>query len=385
MKVGILGLAQTKFGELWNKSLYDLLEESQYRALQDAGIEPKDIDGIFTGNMCGSIFSNQTNIASIASDILNRNISSIVVEGACASGGLALRAGILAIESGYHDIVLVNGVEKMTDIDSKDGVHGLSSALSQDWEHISGATFPGLIAMISRLYMHKYNLTRDQLSHVSVQNHSNGLLNKKAHFRKSITIDSVNNSTVIADPLTLLDCSPVSDGAASVILCSERFAKNLNKELVYIIGSGNATDSLAMSQRDNLIEWNATKVAAKRALGMAKINIEDIGVVEVHDAFSILQILGLEDLGFFEKGSAGKFIQDNLTSLNSKLPVNPSGGLKSRGHPVGATGVAQIVEIASQLYNRCGDRQINNNIKIGMTHNVGGAGANVVVHVLKRE
>ncbi|MCK4518039.1 thiolase domain-containing protein, partial [Candidatus Babeliales bacterium] len=359
MKIAVLGAAQTKFGELWDKSLGDLLAESQLAALADAGIKPIQIDAIFTGNMCAGLFENQLNLGGMASEILNINVESTVVEGACASGGLALRAGIRAIESGQAKIVLVNGVEKMTDISCEGGsgecvASGLMAAASQETEYFHGATFPALNAMLARLYMETYGLTREQLACVSVQNHANGFLNPHAHLRKKITIDHVINAQVIADPLTMLDCSPVSDGAASIVLCSEQIAENFTQNPVFIIGSGQASDTLQLCARDDLLSWKATQLAAKQAYGQAGVGPRNIDLAEIHDGFSIVQILALEDLGFFEKGTAGKAIEAGEISLNSKLSINPSGGLKSKGHPVGATGVGQAVEIVQQLRSNCG-------------------------------
>jgi len=368
MKVAIIGAANTKFGELWKKSLTDLLAESQLAAIADAKISVDQIDAIFTGNMCAGIFSNQSNVGAIASSILNLNVESYVVQGACASGGLALRAGINAIKSGEAEVVLVNGVEKMTDVGSEKVLSGLSSAASFDWEQIHGATFPVLNAMIARFYMKTYGLTREQLAQVSVQNHENGFLNPKAHLRKKVTVEDVLNSPMVADPLTLLDCSPISDGAASLILCSEKFlAKRPEVTPVFITGSACATDTLILDERKSLLEWKATQIAAKKAYKQAGVSPEKIDVVELHDAFSIVQILSLKDLGLSEKN----------------LVVNPSGGLKSRGHPVGATGVAQAVEIVNQLHGSCGERQVKD-AKVGLTHNVGGCGSTVVVNVFEK-
>jgi acetyl-CoA C-acetyltransferase len=372
MKIGILGVGQTKFGEHWNKSLKDLLAESQFAAIEDANntgakISVDQIDEIFTGNMCSKIFSNQSNLGSMASEILNVNVPSTVVESACASGGLAIYSAIRAIESGRAEIVLVNGVEKMTDVDSFTVTTGLAGACDEH-EQFNGATFPGLCAMIARLYMEKYGLTREELALVSVKNHENGFLNEYAHFRKKITIKDVVNSPMIADPLTLLDCSPVSDGAASIILCSEEFLASISPlggDMPCIIGSGFATDTVSICARDNLIEWKATQIAAKKAYEMAKIKPGNVDFVELHDGFSIVQLLAIEDLGFCKKGNALKIIEE-------KNFINLSGGLKSRGHPVGATGVAQAVDIV---------RQLRKNGGIGLTHNVGGAGSSVLVHV----
>jgi acetyl-CoA C-acetyltransferase len=363
VKVSVLGISQTKFGELWNKSLSCLLAESQFTAIDDAKISVDQIDAIFTGNMCAGLFSNQNNIGALAAQILNFKGPSYSVEGACASGGLALYAGIEAIESGRAQIVLVNGVEKMTDFGSEETTKGLSAACHEH-EQMQGATFPGMCAMIARLYMHTYGLTREELAMVSVQSHLNGFVNPNAHIRKKISVADVINAPMVADPLTLLDCSPISDGAASIILCS----KKISPKKIFITGSAMATDTILLADRKDLLSWPSTQKAALTALTMASKKISDIDVVELHDGFSIVQLLALEDLGFCKKGTAFKEKQNVL--------INPSGGLKSRGHPVGATGIVQAVEIVKQLQK---------NSKVGLTHNVGGCGTTSVVHIFERE
>lgn len=383
MKVAVLGVGLTKFGELWDKSLTDLLAESQRAALRDADLKPTDIDTIFTGNMCAKSFANQGNLGALAAQVLNINVPSTVLGGECASGGLALRAAISAIESGFAKVVLVNGVEKMTDVSSVQATTGLMAAASAEWELFHGATFPSLIAMVARLYMDRYGLTREELAAVSVQNHENGALNPYAHLQRAITKEHVLNSPMVADPLTLFDCSPVSDGAASVIVAREDVAKKLGKDCVFVVGSGQATDKLVLTERDDLLTWKANQLAAQAAYEMAGIGPQDIDIAELHDGFSIVQILSFEDLGFCKKGEGGKKIARGQTSLRSDQPINTSGGLKSRGHPVGATGVAQIVEVVNQLRGRCGQRQVDG-ARIGLTHNVGGAGSSVVVHIFQR-
>ena len=380
MKIAVVGAYQTKFGELWHQGIEDLLAESSLGSLDDARILPKDVDAIFTGNMCAGALSGQCNLGGISAQILNSNASSTVVEGACASGGLAIRAGIAAIESGQANVVLVNGVEKLTDDDPATLAAAMMMAASQELEYFHGATFPGLVAMIARRYMHELGLTRQQLSAVSVQSHENAIKNPVAHVRRKISIDDVARASMVADPLTLLDCSPVSDGAASIVLCCAEYASKLSLDAVFIIGSASASDCLTLAQREDLLSWRSTRLATQRALAEAKVGLDQVNLVELHDAFSILQIISLEDMGFFERGEAAAAIFDGKTSLNSKLPVNPSGGLKAKGHPVGATGVGQAVEVVNQLRERCGERQVVN-AKIGLTHNVGGCGTVASVHV----
>jgi len=388
MKIAVIGIGYTKFGELWDKSLLDLLAESQIKALQNAQINPNSIDAIFTGNMCGESLNGQQNLGAAAADILNLTIPSTRIEAACASGGLALHAGISAIQSGMADVVLVNGVEKMTDSNPYDVTSSLMTAASSELEQFVGASFPALFALIARMYMHEFKLSNEALAQVSVKNHSNGTLNPIAHIKKCITIQDVLNSPKVADPLTLLDCSPMSDGAASIVLASETFVKKVQKNLkhppVFITASTIVSDTLALSERESLLECKASRLAAQQAYEMAGIKPQDINLAEVHDAFSISELLALEDLGFCPKGQAADFTSSGKTSLNGSLPINTSGGLKSRGHPVGATGIAQVVEIVSQLRNECQARQIKN-AKIGLTHNMGGIGSSVAVHIFKRE
>jgi acetyl-CoA C-acetyltransferase len=354
VEIYVLGVGQTKFGELWSESLTDLLATSQLAAIDDAKIAPCDIDAIFTGTMCASLFCNQSNVGSLSSEILGVSCPSTVVEGACASGGLALRAGVMAILSGQAETVLVNGVEKMTDTNLYDVTSGLASA-AHPWEQNQGVTFPALNALITRMYMEKYGLTREELAMVSVKNHENGFTNPYAHLRKKITVEDVINAPMVADPLTLLDCSPVSDGAASIILSSKT---NFSKSNIKLISSGQANDVLLLSEREDLLSWKSTKEAGAMAYKMAGVSPGDIDIVELHDGFSITQILALQDLYL----------------SNKKLTINPSGGLKSRGHPVGATGVVQAVEIVKNL----------NTNQVGLTHNVGGCGAVCAVHIFKR-
>ncbi|HBS48495.1 TPA: thiolase domain-containing protein [Candidatus Dependentiae bacterium] len=386
MKIGVLGIGCTKFGEHWDKSISDLLTISQFQALKDAGISPEQIDSIFVGNMNSAIFSGQVHLGVIAAEMFNLNIPAYSVESACASGGVAIRNGVMAILSGMAEVVMVSGVEKMTDVTSEEVTTALMSAASEELETFGGATFPALNALVAQNYISKYGLTRKQLASVSIKNHKHGSLNPNAHFKREINLDDVLNSPIISDPFTVLDCSPVSDGAATVILCSDSFAKKINKKLVNIVASGMAVDSLSLQNRENLTSMKATRLAADQACKSADLNPKDINVVELHDAFSILEIIALEDLGFFAKGEAGKATEEGKTYFDSNfgLAVNPSGGLKAKGHPVGATGVSQVVEITKQLRGECDKNQVKD-ARVGLTHNMGGCGASVVVHILKKE
>jgi len=384
MKIAVIGTASTAYGEWWDKSLRQLLAESQLTALTDAGLAPQEIQAIFVANMCAGQLSSQVNIGALATNILGLHIPGTRIEGACASGGLALRAGIAAIESGRADVVMVSGVEKMSDVSHAQGTQSLMSATCYETEGFVGATFPALFALVTRAYMHRFGITREHLAMVSVKNHKNGALNPRAHFRKEITIQDVLQSSYVADPLTLLDCSPMSDGAATVIISTPEFAKKIGKLNVSIIGSGQASDTLALSQRETFTEFKATQHAAQNAFMIAGVTHKDIDLVEVHDAFTMAEIIALEDLGFFEHGQAGHATVAGKTSLQSNLPVNASGGLKAKGHPVGATGIGQVVELTEQLHGRCGARQVHN-ARIGLAHSMGGLGSTVTVHILAQD
>lgn len=382
-KVAIIGIGMTKFGHHWDRDLVNLSVEAGSKSIRDAGIHQKDIQALYVGTMSGGLFVNQEHLGSMISDYAGfKNIPSTRVEAACASGGLALRQAYLDIKSGNSDIVVAGGVEKMTDIGSHSITKVLATASDTEREAAFGATFPGLYAMMAKLHMHKYKTTEEQLAQVSVKNHKNALHNKYAQFQKEISVQDVLNSPLIADPLKLLDASPITDGAASVVLASEKKAKELCDTPIWISGSGHATDSISLHDRDDLLTLKASVVAAKQAYLQAKVTPRDIQVAEVHDCFTIAELLAVEDLGFVKKGESGKFIESGETEIGSKLPVNTSGGLKAKGHPVGASGIAQVIEAVLQLRGDAGKR--NTNAEIALTHNVGGSGGTSVVHILKR-
>jgi len=381
-EVAIIGLGMNKWGELWEKSLRDIFTEAALEAIKDSGVD--HIDSMYVGCMSSGLFVDQEHLASLLADYLGVTpIPSARVESACASGGLAVRMGFLDVASGMSDIVLVGGVEKMTDVSVDGATFALSTAADQEYEVYQGITFPGLYAMMARAHMHKYGTTREQLAQVAVKNHYHGSMNPLAQFPQRITVDNVVKSVMVADPLRILDCSPITDGAAAVILCSLDLAKNISKKpLIKIIGSGHATDTIALHSRNDLTELRATQRAAERAYKMANKKPEDIDLVEVHDCFTIAEICVIETLGFVEKGKGGKATEDGITTLGGKIPVNTSGGLKSKGHPVGATGVAQVVEIVKQLRGEAGQRQVKN-AKVGMTQNMGGSGGSTLVHIME--
>jgi acetyl-CoA C-acetyltransferase len=381
-RVAVVGIGLTKFGELWDHSFSDLFVEAGSNAIIDAGIDGKDIDGIYMGNMSGGRFVNQEHIASLIADHAGLNpIPATRIEAACASGGLAVRQGVMAVASGMHEVVVVGGAEKMTDITSEKVTQTLVTAADQEWEAFLGMTFPGLYALMARRHMHEFGTTRDQLAQVSVKNHSNAKHNPFAQFRVEITVEQVLNSAMVADPLTLLDCSPITDGAACIILTTEEKAKEFNDSPVFISGAGQSTSTISLHDRESMTVSDATINAGKMAYKSAKKVPKDIDVAEVHDCFTIAELLGIEGLGFCEIGEGGQFTEDGETFIGGKIPVNTSGGLKAKGHPVGATGVAQIVEIVQQLRGEAGKRQVN--AEVGLTHNVGGSGGTAAVHILE--
>ncbi|MFQ6137066.1 MAG: thiolase domain-containing protein [Candidatus Hydrothermarchaeales archaeon] len=383
MRVAVIGLGLTKFGEQWDTSFSDLFVEAGANAIQDAGIDGKDIQAIFVGNMSGGRFIDQEHISSLIAGHAGLNpIPSTRVEAACASGGVALKEGVMAIESGFHDLVVVGGVEKMTDIMTERITQTLALAADQEWEAFLGMTFPGLYALIARRHMYIFGTTREQLALVAVKNHANAKHNPKAQFRFDITIEDVLNSTLVADPLRLLDCSPITDGAACLVLASERKAKEFTDSPVYITGSGQASSPIALHDRERIEVLDATINAGRVAYKMAGKKPGDMGVAEVHDAFTIGEICAIEGLGFCEIGDGGKMAEEGETQIGGRIPVNTSGGLKAKGHPVGATGVAQAIEIATQLRGEAGKRQVD--ADVGLSHNVGGSGGTAIVHILEK-
>ena len=383
--VAVIGIGVTKFGELWDKSFRQLTAEAGAKALLDSGIAGGDIDAMYIGSMSSGRFVGQEHIGALVADaagLSHLHIPSTRVEGACASGSLAVREGYLSIASGINDVVVVGGIEKMNDVSGEAATETLATAADQEWESFFGVTFPGLYALMARRHMYEFGTTKEQLAQVAVKNHSNGALNPNAQYQKEIKIETVLNATVVADPLGLFDCSPVTDGAASIVLCAAEKAKKFTDNAVKIIGSGQGSDTLALHARDKITTLEATVHAAKKAYNQAKIKPSDINVAEVHDCFTIAEIMAIEDLGFVKKGEGGKAVQNKISTLDGEIPINTSGGLKAKGHPVGATGVAQIVEIVQQLRDTADKRQVKN-ANIGLAHNVGGSGATAVVHILE--
>ncbi len=380
--VAVVGTGMTKFGELWGQSIRDIFVEAAQQAIADSGVD--HIDSLYVGSMSPGLFVNQEHLGAVMADYLGVNpIPATRVESACASGGVAFRQAFLEVASGASDIVLAGGVEKMTD--GADVTDVLAAAADQEYEVYHGITFPGLYAMIAKAHMHQYGTTREQLAAVAVKNHRNGVKNPNAQFRSEVSLAQVMSSTMVADPLRLLDCSPVSDGAAAVIVASLDVARKLNKNFVKVIASAQASDTIALHGRESITTFKAVVEASKKAYKIANLRPADINLVEVHDCFTIAEIVVSEDLGFFEKGKGGEAAKQGLTAIEGgRIPINTSGGLKAKGHPVGATGIAQIIELYEQLTSQAGTRQVKN-VRRGMAQNMGGSGASCVIHILEAQ
>jgi acetyl-CoA C-acetyltransferase len=385
-EVAIVGIGCTKFGEMWDKSFRDLFIEAGLMALEDAGMSGAHVEALYGGNMSSGIFIEQEHVGALIADysgLISNSVPSTRVEAACASGGLALRSGIIAVASEYHDIVISAGIEKMTDVGPEKAMDALAAASDREWEAAIGATFPGLYAMMARAHMNEFGTTREQLAQVAVKNHYHGSMNPKAQFRNRITIDAVISSPLVADPLRLFDCSPITDGAAAVILVPAERAREFTDTPIYVKAAAQASDTISLHDRRSLTSIDATRIAADRAFKTARLQRSNIDVAEVHDCFTIAEIMAIEDLAFFEKGRGGPATLAGETAIGGKIPINTSGGLKACGHPVGATGIKQAVEIVEQLRGTAGKRQVEG-AEVGLTHNVGGTGGTVVVHILAR-
>jgi len=380
-RVAIVGVGYTKFGEQWERSLRDLSTEAGAFALADSKLDGKDIQALYVGNMSAGRFIGQEHLGALAADHAGLTpIPATRFEAACASGALAFKNACIAIESGRHDVIMAAGAEKMTDLKGTDAIATLMGAGDQEWESSIGLTFTGLYALIARRHMARYGTTREQMAMVSVNNHKNGILNERAQFRYDVTVDQVLKSPMISDPLTLLDCSPITDGAAAVILASEDVARKLENP-IWVLSTQQATDALALHDRASLTELNATRVAARKAYQETGLGHKDIDIAEVHDCFSINEIIALEDLGFCEKGQGGRFVEEGRMARGGEIPTNTTGGLKSVGHPVGATGIRQLADLTMQLRGNYGPMQVSG-VNIGLALNIGGSGATAVVSIL---
>jgi len=381
----IVSAGLSKFGVREGVYARELFAEAAREAFERCpDLSPKkDIKALFVGQMSES-FEHQSHVAPMIADwtgLLPK--PAFHLEAACASSGVALRCAIMAIQSGTCDIVLVGGVEKMTNIPTVGATGILAMASDFPFEQWNGISFPGLFALMATAHMAKYGTTVEQLAKVAVKNHDNGALNPKAHLQRKITVQDVLSSRVVAWPLKLYDCSLVSDGASCLVLVAPKLARKFTDTPVHIVGSGQAQDTLALFERDDLTTMSVTKIAAKKAYDMARVQPKQVDVAEVHDCFTIAEIMAYEALGFCKPGKGGSLVDQGVTNLGGKIPVNTSGGLKSKGHPVGATGTAQACEIYLQLTGQADRRQVNG-AEIGLTQNVGGSASTGVVHVYRR-
>ena len=384
--VSIVSAGLSKFGRhegLYARELFSYAAKEAFDRCPK--LDPKrDIKAMFIGHM-GESYEHQGHTGSIMADWAGlAGVPSTRTEAACASSGAALRSGIYAVLSGLADTVIVGGVEKMTHRSTAEVTEYLAMASDYPFEQFHGITFPGLFALMATAHMHAYGTTQEQMAKVAVKNHHNASLNPKAHLQKEITLENVLTSKVIAWPLKMYDCSLITDGASCIILTKPELARKFTDQPVQIIGSGQASDTIGLYERKSLTSLQSAKTAAKQAYDMAALKPSDINVAEVHDCFTYVELMSYEDLGFCPVGQSGQLIDSGETCLGGRIPVNTSGGLKAKGHPVGATGTAQVYEIYTQLTGNADKRQVKG-ARIGLTHNVGGSGASAAVHLYRSE
>jgi len=385
--VAIIGAGQTKYGnhELGLKGMWSEACESAFSSI-DGDFTPKQVDECIIGSVAfgGAQLGNTAAILTEHTGM--KGVSTRRVENACASSGFALRDGIMAIKSGQANVVVVGGIEKMNDLTQERKRFWLGVSGDTEWERLAGLTFPGTYALMARRHFHEYDSEHDDLVHIAVKNHEHGSKNPKAHIQKIVDFEKAKNGFMVADPLTLYDCCPTSDGASCVILARDDIAHSFTDTPIWVQGSGGASDYLALHDRPSLTELQATKMASKKAYDAANCTPNDIDFAEVHDCFTIAELMATEDLGFTKKGSGGLFAREGRGRLNEgEISINPSGGLKSKGHPLGATGTGQVVEVFHQLrYQVEASRQVID-AERALTHNVGGSGATCAVHIFGRD
>lgn len=384
--VSIVSAGMSKFGKHDGLLAREIFAEAAKEAFSRCPkLEPKrDIKAMFIGHM-GEAYEHQGHMGAVMADWAGIvGIPATRTESACASSGAALRTGIYAVMSGLADVVIVGGAEKMTHRTTAEVTEYLAMASDYPFEQFHGITFPGLYAMMATAHMHAYGTTEQQITMAAVKNHYHGSLNPKAHMQKEITLETAMASRYVAWPLKLYDCSLITDGASCLILTRPELAVKYTDKPVHIIGSGQSSDTIGLYERQSFTSLKATKLAAKAAYELANIKPKDIDVAEVHDCFTVAEILAYEDLGFCKEGEGGKLLEKGETRIGGCIPVNTSGGLKAKGHPVGATGTAQAYEMYLQLTDQAGKRQVKD-ATIGLTHNVGGSGATAAVHIYRRD
>ena len=382
-EVAIIGIGQTPIGEHWNDSLRQLATRALHEAVSDSGID-RIPEALYIANMCAPRLSNQAHLGALIADHSGwRGIEAATIEAACASGGMAVQAAVRAIASGMVEVVAVCGVEKMTDDTTSQITSALATAADADYEGAHGASFVALNALIMRRYMHQYNVPHRAFGALSINAHKNAANNQNAMFRKPISQQIYDRAPMIADPINLYDSSPICDGSAALILAPLELAKTLNRPIIRVRASASATDSIGLADRKDILSLAAISQSAQRAYQQAGLQTSDINLFEVHDAFSIMAAASLEACGFAKPGTAPFHAQDGEFALDGKLPISTMGGLKGRGHPVGATGVYEIADLITQMRGMAGANQIRDAV-IGMAQNIGGTGATVVTHILER-
>ncbi len=380
--VAIIGLGQTPVEEHWPTSIRELALHASLAALQDANVE--QVDAVYVGNMISGEITGQEHLGVLVADALGLfGVEAMKIEAACASGAAALRVGAMAVASGLNDLVLVTGVEKMTDMGGRETTAALAMAADAEYEVSQGVSFVALNALLMRRYMHEYGWARKDFANFVINAHENGKHNPNAMFHSTITAERYANSPTIADPVGLFDASPICDGAAAVVLAPLEYARTLSPTPVRIKGVGIGTAPIAVHDRRDPLALEAARISARRAYEMAGVGPEEIDFFELHDAFTIMSALSLEASGFAERGRGVTLALENEIALEGRIPITTMGGLKARGHPVGATGVYQVVEAALQLRGQAGATQLPD-ARLGMTQNIGGSGATIITHILER-
>jgi len=382
--VSIVGVGQSPVGELWSRSAREIAADAISAAMREASIETAD--ALYLGNMLSGSLLDQEHLATLVADYCGLvGVEAAKIEAACGSGSAALRIGMMAIASGFHDVVIVAGLEKMTDTVGKDTTAGLATASDAEYEALHGVSFVGLNALLMQRYMYEHNVPIDAFAGFSINAHRNGANNPNAMFQSPITLDDYLKAPLIATPINIMDSSPVCDGAAAVVLvATERaheYTRGHHRGAVQILGSGAATDTLAVHDRRDPLWLQAAYLSSQKAFQMANVTPEELDLFEVHDAFTIMSALSLEATGFAKRGEGWRMAEEEAIGIHGQLPLSTMGGLKSRGHPVGATGVYQIVEVVEQLTGRAGANQVPN-AQIGMAQNIGGSGATILTHIL---
>ena len=381
-QVAVVGIGKTAFGAFPDRDLRSLAVEAGQKALENAGAKPSQVEAFHLGNFAGPSFVGQNHLAPyVAAGMGITGIPATRFEAACASSGAAFFHAVSAVAAGLYDVILITGVEKMTSQPTPKVTEILAGAGDLCGEVRAGATFPALFAMIARRHMYQYGTTREQMAAVAVKNHANGAKNPLAHMRKVITMEQALNGKPISEPLTVYDCSLISDGAAAVLIAPLERASEFTDKPVRVLGISQASDNVALDEKEDITTLRAVQISAGKAYKMAGVKPSDIEFAEVHDCFTIAEIVAIEDLGFVKKGEGGPYSLAGKTRIQGERPVNTSGGLKSKGHPVGATGVGQICDVVQQIRGEADERQVQRN-SLGLAQNLGGSGATSVVTIL---